>query len=108
LLESSGVLRLLARPMVIGPSGYTASVAVDGFAINVIVEERNEKMDLTCSGSEGQAVFEIPTVRICPGEALLIEIVGTPTTTGQEDSSAEDDTIKSTVLFLIKAEQVNL
>ena len=108
LLESSGVLRLLGRPMVVGPSGYTASVAVGGFAINVKVEERSEKMDLNCSGSKGQAAFEIPAVRICPGEALLIEIVGTRTTTGQEDSSAEADTIKSTVLFLIKAERVKL
>ncbi len=108
LLESSGVLRLLGRPMVIGPSGYTASVAVGGFAINVTVEERSEKMDLTCSGSEGQATFEIPTVRICLGEALLIEIAGTPTTTAEEDSSADDDTAKSTGLFLIKAEQVKL
>jgi len=107
-LKSDYVLRLLARPTVIGPSGYTASVGLDGFGVDVKVEERNQQMDLSCSVSEGQQTFEVPSVRIRLGEALLIEIVETATATKQDDSSAENETKESRVLFLIKAEQVKL
>ena len=104
--QSSDVLRLLARPMVIGPDGYTASAGIEGFAVDTKVEKRNDHFDLTCSLHKGQEVFETPTVKIRPDQALLIGILQDVTSTPNNNSSAENDAIRIRALFLIKTEQV--
>ena len=73
--------------MVIGPNDYTASVALDGFEMDVKVEERNDKMDLSCCGFGGKETFEIPCVRIRLDEALLIRFADTAIPEGKDNTS---------------------
>lgn len=73
--------------MVIGPNDYTASIALDGFEMDVKVEERNDKMDLSCWRFRGKETFEIPSVRIRLDEVLLIRFADTTPPEGKDSTS---------------------